>query len=115
MSEIQIWTTAAPSDADFIAFLVVSQTKSRNVFVNVGGIIQGLIGGEVMSITELTRELRRKLLATAKRQAASLGANAIVGIKFETSTIFDGVVDIVLYGTAVNIKSLNKNTTSLPD
>ena len=54
-------------------------------------------------MTKLTAEMRTELLVEMESQAKALGANAIVGISFETNTIFEGTLDVVTYGTAVRV------------
>ena len=53
------------------------------------------------NLTILTRDTRKELIIQAQEEALRMGANAIIGLKFETSVIFGGAVDIVIYGTAV--------------
>ena len=47
---------------------------------------------------------RQELMEDAARQASSLGANAIVGVSFQTNTVFEGTMDMVFYGTAVHFQ-----------
>ncbi len=78
--------------------------KSRNAFVDLGSGLKSIVGGELKGLTKLTRDTRNELIEGASEQALALGANAITGLRMETNTIFDGTVDMVLYGTAVQIK-----------
>ncbi len=50
----------------------------------------------------MTAQLRKELIQEAEEEARQLGANAIVGIRFETNTVFEGTNDMVMYGTAVH-------------
>lgn len=104
MSTVQVWTTAVPEcmkNIKYKGLVIVNKTKSRNAIADVKAVIQSLVGGEIKSMTKLTQKLRNELLEEAKAQAEYLGANAIIGLQLETSTVFEGILDIVLYGTAV--------------
>ena len=61
-----------------------------------------MVGGEIKSMTKLTKDLRNELILEAMEQAKSMGANAITGIRLETSSVFEGILDCVLYGTAIH-------------
>lgn len=102
MTDIQLWTTCPPNvKVTYKGLVVVNKTKSRNVLVVVGAAYQSLIGGEIKSMTKLTQKIRNELLEEAKQQARHLDANAIVGLQMTSSTVFEGILDIVLYGTAI--------------
>ena len=60
-----------------------------------------IVGGEVEGLTKLTGDTREELVWELKERAARLGANAVLGLHVETSPVFDGVLDIVCFGTAV--------------
>ena len=80
------------------------QTKSRNMFSDIGSGLKSMVGGEVKGLSKLTKDTRKELMEEAMEKAAGLGANAICGLRFETTTVFDGALDILVYGTAVLYK-----------
>ncbi|MGB9729107.1 MAG: YbjQ family protein [Thermoprotei archaeon] len=63
--------------------------------------IQSMLGGEVSAFTEEMIKARDEALKRAIDQAKSLGANAIIGLDFETSEVFESVVMVSVTGTAV--------------
>ncbi len=65
---------------------------------------QACCGGEVKSLSKLTEVTRQELIEDACGQARALGANAIIGVSFQTNTIFEGTIDMILYGTAVKVQ-----------
>jgi len=70
------------------------------------------VGSETEELTILTRDTRKELIIQAQEEAVRMGANAIIGLTFETNVIFRGAVDIVIYGTAVILsKKLANNYT----
>ena len=73
------------------------------MFSDIGAGLKSMVGGELKGMSKLTRDTRNELLAEAEEKALEMGANAITGLRMETNTIFDGTVDMVLYGTAVHV------------
>ena len=63
--------------------------------------IKNLVGGELKGYTELLVEARRQALERMLAQAEQLGANAVVNVRFTTSTITQGAAELYAYGTAV--------------
>jgi uncharacterized protein YbjQ (UPF0145 family) len=66
---------------------------------------KNVFGGELKSYTELLAESRDQALARMQEEAAQLGANAIVNIRFSTSSVAAGASEIYVYGTAVTVRS----------
>ena len=71
------------------------------MFSDIGAGFKSMVGGEIKAMTKLTKDLRNELIFEAMEQAKALGANAITGVRIETSSVFEGILDCVLYGTAV--------------
>ena len=71
---------------------------------DIGAGLKSIVGGELKGMSKLTRTTRDELIAEAKEKAKELGANAITGLRLETNSIFDGTIDIVLYGTAIKVQ-----------
>lgn len=57
-----------------------------------GTCLKSCIGGEIHNLTRLTAEIRHELMAEAAEEAQRLGANAIIGISFQTNTIFEVLI-----------------------
>lgn len=74
------------------------------MFSDIGSGFKSMVGGEVKGLTKLTKDTREEIMKEAKEKAVELGANAICGVKFETTTVFDGGIDVLLYGTAILYK-----------
>ena len=65
--------------------------------------IKNFVGGELKGYTELLQESRGEALERMKQQARELGANAIVNVRFSTSSVTQGASELYVYGTAVSI------------
>ena len=67
---------------------------------------KNLVGGELKGYTELLSEARDEAMTRMQSQAAQLGANAVVNIRFSTSSVAAGASEIYIYGTAVIVEDL---------
>ncbi len=66
--------------------------------------LKNIVGGELKSYTELLVESRRESMARMLAQAQQLGANAVVNVRFATSSITAGAAELYVYGTAVIVE-----------
>jgi uncharacterized protein YbjQ (UPF0145 family) len=80
--------------------------RSRSIFGSIGASFQTLLGGNITILSELCEKTREDAFEIMKKHAESLGANAIVGIRYESTEIFQGVTEVLCYGTAVVIEEL---------
>lgn len=75
--------------------------RSRSIFGTIGAGLQTLLGGNITILTELCEKTREDAFNIMVQHAEQLGANAIIGIRYESTEIFDGVTEVLCYGTAV--------------
>jgi uncharacterized protein YbjQ (UPF0145 family) len=80
-----------------------STVRAKHVGRDIMAGFKNVFGGELKGYTELLSESRDQALARMKDQAEQLGANAIVNIRFSTSSITAGASEIYVYGTAVTV------------
>lgn len=66
--------------------------------------LKNLVGGELKGYTELLQEAREEAVKRMTEQARKLGANAVVNIRFGTSSISQGAAELFAYGTAVRVE-----------
>lgn len=66
--------------------------------------LKNIVGGELTSYTELLQEARLEAVDRMKQEAAQLGANAIVNVRFSTSSVAQGASELYAYGTAVKVE-----------
>ncbi len=81
-----------------------STVRARNIGRDIGAGFKSIIGGEVKTYTEMTRDAREEAYNRMINAAIDLGANAIIGVKFTTSMVMAGASEMLAYGTAVKIK-----------
>src|SRR5215475_1237491 len=75
--------------------------RSRSIFGTLGGSLQTLVGGNITLFSELCEKTRSEAFAIMVQHAQQLGANAIVGIRYDATEIMQGVTEVLCYGTAV--------------
>jgi uncharacterized protein YbjQ (UPF0145 family) len=78
--------------------------RSRSVIGNIGAALQTLVGGNISIYTELCEKARSEAFELMVSHAQSLGANGIIGVRYDTTDIMDGVTEVVCYGTAVAVQ-----------
>src|SRR5262245_13346226 len=77
--------------------------RSRSVLGNLGASIQTLFGGNITLFTELCEKAREEAFTLMLQHAAELGANAVIGVRYDANEVMDGVTEVLCYGTAVTM------------
>lgn len=75
--------------------------RSRNLVANIGGGLQSLFGGNISVYTDLAEQARKEAYDLLVRHAKSLGANAVIAMRYDANEIMDGITEVLAYGTAV--------------
>ena len=75
--------------------------RSRSIFGTIGGALQTLAGGNITLFTELCEKTRSEAFEMMLGHAEALGANAVIGIRYDATEVMDGVTEVLCYGTAV--------------
>ena len=75
--------------------------RSRSIIGNIGAGIQTLFGGDITLYTELCERAREDAYQRMTAQANALGANAILGLRYDATEIGAGITEVLCYGTAV--------------
>lgn len=78
--------------------------RSRSVFGNIGAAFQIIFGGNISLYTELCEQTRRDAFELMVRHAEELGANAVLGFRYDATEIASGVTEVLAYGTAVIVQ-----------
>ncbi|WP_136805883.1 YbjQ family protein [Desulfosediminicola flagellatus] len=66
--------------------------------------LKNLVGGELKGYTELLQDSREEAMQRMSEQASQMGANAVVNIRFATSSVAQGAAELFVYGTAVRVE-----------
>jgi uncharacterized protein YbjQ (UPF0145 family) len=81
--------------------------RSRNVFATIGATLQTIVGGNITVWTSLCEQTRNDAFEIMIQHATEIGANAIVGARYDTTELAQGVTEVLAYGTAVIVEPAN--------
>lgn len=81
--------------------------RSRNIFATIGAAMQTIVGGNITVWTQLCEDTRRDAFDIMIQHATEVGANAVVGARYDTTELSAGVTEVLAYGTAVVVEPLN--------
>jgi uncharacterized protein YbjQ (UPF0145 family) len=79
--------------------------RSRSVIGNIGAGIQAIFGGNISLYTELCEHARQEAFEIMLRHAGEVGANAIIGMRYDANEVAQGITEVLAYGTAVVIET----------
>jgi len=80
--------------------------RSRSIVGNIGAGLQSLVGGNISLYTSLCERTRDDAFRQMLAHAAELGANAVIGIRYDATEIGSGITEVLCYGTAVHVEPL---------
>lgn len=83
--------------------------RSRNIFVNIGAALQTIVGGNITAWTNLCEQTRAEAFDILIQHATELGANAIIGARYDATELGQGVTEVLAYGTAVVVEPIEGN------
>ena len=78
--------------------------RARHVGKDILAWFKNLVGGEITDYTKMLAESREQAIDRMISDARSLGADAIIGIRFTTSSVMQGAAELLAYGTAVRLR-----------
>jgi uncharacterized protein YbjQ (UPF0145 family) len=78
--------------------------RSRSIFGTIGAGLQTLVGGNITLLTNLCEKAREDSFDLMLQHAAQLGANAVIGVRYDATEIMQGVSEVLAYGTAVIVQ-----------
>lgn len=81
-----------------------STIRAKHIGRDIMASLKNIVGGELKGYTELLKESRREATERMVKQAEQLGANAIVNIRYATSSVTQGAAELFAYGTAVRVE-----------
>ena len=81
-----------------------STVRAKHVGKDLLASLKNIVGGELKGYTELLLEARKEATERMVEQAEAVGANAVLNVRFSTSSITQGAAELLAYGTAVVIE-----------
>jgi uncharacterized protein YbjQ (UPF0145 family) len=79
--------------------------RSRSIFGTIGGSLQTLVGGNITLFTELCEKTRAEAFTMMLQHAQEIGANAVIGVRYDATEVMQGVTEVLCYGTAVVVEA----------
>ena len=77
--------------------------RSRSIFGTIGASLQTIVGGNITLLTDLCEKTRNDAFEKMVLHATEMGANGIIGVRYDATEIMQGVTEVLCYGTAVVI------------
>lgn len=89
---------------EFYGVATGSTVRAKHLGKDILAGFKNIVGGELKSYTELLVEARQEALQRMILEAQSMGANAVVNVRFSTSSVAQGAAELFAYGTAVRVE-----------
>ena len=93
--------TISGKNLEMLGIVKGSTIQTVNAFKDIGASFKTLVGGELKNYNEMMVKARELATERMSSEAAALGADAIVGVRFASSSVAQGAAEIMAYGTAV--------------
>ncbi len=97
-------TVPGKTIVEFYGMVSGSTVRAKHVGKDILASLKNLVGGELKSYTDLLNEARQEAMQRMFQEAESVGANAVVNIRFSTSSVAQGAAELFAYGTAVRVE-----------
>lgn len=89
---------------EFYGVVTGNTVRAKHVGRDIMAGLKNIVGGELKGYTELLHDSREEATARMVEQAESMGANAVVNVRFATSSVSQGAAELFAYGTAVRVE-----------
>jgi uncharacterized protein YbjQ (UPF0145 family) len=107
MKHIGIYTSEQVADktiTEHLGLVRGNTIRARHLGRDILAAFRNIVGGEIHDYTKLLAESREQALDRMVDEARSIGADAVVGVRFSTSMLAHGAAELLAYGTAVKLK-----------
>lgn len=81
--------------------------RSRSIVGTIGGSLQTILGGNITIFAELCEKTRAEAFEMMLRHAREMGANAVIGVRYDATELLQGVTEVLCYGTAVTVQPVS--------
>jgi uncharacterized protein YbjQ (UPF0145 family) len=81
--------------------------RSRSIFGTIGAGLQTIVGGNITLLSELCEKTREQSFELMVAHAAQLGANAVIGMRYDATEVMQSVTEVLCYGTAVVVERIS--------
>ena len=91
-------------ELEMLGLVQGSTIQSKNIGRDITQALKSIVGGELESYTDMMNQARALATQRMTQQAEAMGADAIVAVRYASSTVMEGAAEIIAYGTAVKFK-----------
>lgn len=88
---------------DTLGTVIGNTIRARHIGKDISAMLRSIVGGEIKEYTGMLAESREQSIQRMIEKAEKLGADGIVGVRFQTSMIMQSTAELLVYGTAVNL------------
>ena len=78
--------------------------RSRSIFGTIGASLQTIVGGNITLLTDLCEKTREQAFEKMVSHAIMMGADAVIGMRYDATEVMQGVTEVLCYGTAVRLE-----------
>lgn len=78
--------------------------RSRSILGTLGGTLNTIVGGNITAFTNLCEKAREEAFELMLQHASQMGANAVIGMRYDANDVMQGVTEVLAYGTAVFVE-----------
>jgi uncharacterized protein YbjQ (UPF0145 family) len=78
--------------------------RSRSILGTLGASLETLVGGNITLFEEMCEKTREQALELMTGHASQIGANAVIGVRYDATEVMQGVTEVIAYGTAVQVE-----------
>ena len=107
MNAVTTDTVAGYTTTESLGAVIGNTIRARHLGKDISAGLRSLVGGEITEYTGMMAESREQALQRMLDRAQELNADAVVGIRFQTSMIMQGSAELLVYGTAVKLTQNN--------
>lgn len=91
-------------ETEMIGLVEGSIVQTKHIGKDIGAGFKTLVGGEIQSYTDMMNEARAIALSRMEAKAKELGADAVIGVRYGSSSVMQGAAEVMAYGTAVKFR-----------
>lgn len=89
---------------DMLGLVKGSTIQSKNIGRDIGSSLKTIVGGELKSYTDMMNKARDLATERMLEEAVNLGADAVINVRYSSSSVMQGAAEVMAYGTAVKLK-----------
>ena len=99
-------TVSGYTVTETLGIVIGNTIRARHIGVDINAALRSIVGGEIKEYTGMLSESREQSIQRMKERAKELGADGILGVRFQTSMIIQSTAELLVYGTALKLSKI---------